>query len=88
MSVEIVLICENITIIKALSSSLLLEKKIPPLLGTVSTQIAGCLETSTHRGSSGHLCCQRVFVFTESHCLCLGMLGYPMNQWFGLILKG
>lgn len=32
MSVEVVRICENITIIKALSSSLFLEKKIPPLL--------------------------------------------------------
>lgn len=32
MSVEMVCICEHITIIKALSASLFLEKKILPLL--------------------------------------------------------
>ena len=55
----------------------------------ISTPIVGCLETSTRRGSSGHLCCQKglLFVFTEGHHLCLGVLGYPMNQWFGLILN-
>lgn len=90
MSVEVVRICENITIIKALSSSLFLEKNIPPLLKDGEHTNRGPPGDQHRRGSSGHLCCQKglLFVFTEGHRLCLGVLGYPMNQWFGLILKG
>lgn len=51
-----------------------------------------CLETHIGRGSSRHVCLPRYllsgFIETLPHDGHHGVLGYPMNQWFGLILKG
>lgn len=58
----------------------------------MNTSIMSCLETHIGRGSSRHVCLPRFllsgFIETLPHDGHRGVLGYPMNQWFGLILKG